>query len=101
MELTTKQKRFLRGRGQSLDPTLRIGKDGLSPGVRAALEELLLHHELIKVRVQKAAESKTPEEWAALLATESGAAVVGVVGYTFLLYRPNPALKEPIRLPER
>jgi RNA-binding protein len=100
MELTARQYRFLRGLGQSLEPTLRVGKEGLSPGVLRALEELLDHHELIKVRVQKAAEGKTPAEWAAAMAESSGAAIVGVVGFTCLLYRPNPTLKDAIELPE-
>jgi RNA-binding protein len=100
MELSSRQRRYLRGLAQTLDPTLRIGKEGLTANILKALEELLDHHELIKVRAQKAAESKAPEEWAAALAEASGAAIVGVVGSTFLLYRPNPKLKDGIDLPE-
>src|SRR5438105_546250 len=39
-----------------------------------------------------------PQEAAAALALAAGAALVGVVGRTFLLYRPNPERKDQIRL---
>lgn len=100
MNLTSRQQRYLRGLGQSLDPTLRVGKEGLTPGILKTLEELLDRHELIKVRVQKAAEGTPPAEWAATLAESSGAASLGVVGSTFLLFRANPTLKDRIDLPE-
>ena len=41
----------------------------------------------------------TAKEVAAAMAEEAGAALVGVVGHTFVLFRPNPELKERIELP--
>jgi RNA-binding protein len=98
VELTQAQRRYLRGLGQSLNPTLQIGRDGLTEQTTAALEPLLKRHELVKVRVQQTAEVEPPEA-AAALAAGSSAALVGVVGRTFLLYRPNSERKDPIRLP--
>ena len=40
-----------------------------------------------------------PAEVVERLAHAAGAVVVGVVGNTFVLYRPNPDLKERIELP--
>jgi RNA-binding protein len=99
MDLSGRQKRFLRGLGQTLHPTLMVGKEGMTEGIRTALDELLAHHELVKVRVQKGAGGET-RDWAEQVVEGSGAALVGVVGHTFLVYRPNPELKERIRLPE-
>jgi RNA-binding protein len=99
MELTGRQKRYLRGISQPLHPTLMVGKEGMTDGIRTALDELLAHHELVKVRVQKGAGGET-RDWAQRVLEGSGAALVGVVGHTFVLYRPNPELKERIRLPE-
>jgi RNA-binding protein len=99
MELTGKQKKYLRSLGQALSPTLMLGREGIAAGTRAALEQELARHELVKVRVQKGAGGEAGD-WAATAAADSGAALVGVVGHTFLLYRPNPELQERIRLPQ-
>jgi RNA-binding protein len=98
IELTQAQKRHLRGLGQALNPTLQIGREGVTETNRAALEPLLKRHELVKGKAQQTAEI-TPHEAAAALAQSSGAALIGVVGRTFLLYRPNPERKDRIQLP--
>ena len=100
MDLTTKQKAYLRSLGQSLRAQLHLGHEGYTPGVRTALEDLFRGRELVKGRLLKSCEEE-PRDLAAALAQEAGAALVGVVGQTFLLYRPNPDLKERIELPER
>lgn len=98
IELTQAQKRQLRGLGQALNPTLQIGRDGVTEATVAALEPLLLRHELVKVKVQQTSEAE-PADVASSLADAGGAALIGVVGRTFLLYRPNPERKDRIRLP--
>jgi RNA-binding protein len=97
IELTQTQKKQLRALGQSLQPTLQIGREGVTDSVGAALEPLLKRHELVKGRVHPGS-SATPQEAASALALAANAALVGVVGRTFLLYRPNPERKDPIRL---
>ncbi len=99
MQLTTKQKAYLRGLGQSLRPQLHVSHEGLKPGTFQALEDLFRGRELVKVRMTKTALAE-PDETAEELARRSRAAVVGGVGLTFLLYRPNPDLKDRIELPE-
>ena|SRR5437764_119896 len=96
-ELTQSQKKQLRALGQALQPTLQIGREGVTDSVGAALEPLLKRHELVKGRVHPSS-SVTPKEVAEALALAAGAALVGVVGRTFLLYRPNPERKDAIRL---
>lgn len=100
MDLTTKQKAYLRSLGQSVRAQLHLGHEGYTPGVRTALEDLFRGRELVKGRLLKSCADE-PRDLAAALANEAGAALVGVVGQTFLLYRPNPDLKERIELPER
>ena len=51
MQLTGKQKRFLRARGHSLKPLVWIGKNGIAGNVLKQLEEVLTGHELIKVKL--------------------------------------------------
>lgn len=98
MNLTTRQRAYLRGLGQSLRPQLHIGHGGYVPGTRSALEDLFRSRELVKVRILNTSD-EDPKEFAATLAEDAGAALVGVVGKTFVLYRPNPDLKERIELP--
>ena len=98
MALTTKQRSYLRGLGQSLSPQLHLGHQGLTEGVQSNLEDLFKRRELVKVRILNTAD-ETPKEVAAAMAEAAHAELVGVVGKTFVLYRPNPELKERIELP--
>lgn len=98
MELTTKQKAYLRSLAQPLRAQLHVGYEGLKPGVLSALEDLFRGRELVKGRVLKTTE-ETPFEVAGALAEQANACLVAVIGKTFVLYRPNPDLKERIELP--
>ena len=98
MELTSKQKKHLRSLGQTLEPIMHIGKDGISEECVAATEETFNRRELIKVRVLKNCPEETADVAAELAeATESN--MISKVGFTFLLYKPNITLKEQIKLP--
>jgi RNA-binding protein len=98
LNLSTKQIAYLRGLGQSLRPQLHLGHEGLTPGTQASLEELFKRRELVKVRILNTAD-ENPKEAAAEMADAARAVLVGVIGKTFVLYRPNPELKERIELP--
>ena len=52
MNLSEHQKKYLRGLGHQLKPTIMVGDAGLSESVLAEYESTLDHHELIKVRVR-------------------------------------------------
>jgi len=96
--LTGKQKRTLRGIGQLLDPVIFVGKEGVSEASVTTTNEALRRRELIKVRVLNTAPDVT-DGIAKQLADATGGDVAGRVGHTFLLYRPNPELRERIELP--
>lgn len=96
--LTTRQRAHLRGLAQPLRPQLHIGHAGLSDAIVVSLEELLKRRELVKGRVLTNSE-ESPEEVAERLAESVKGLLVGVVGNTFVIYRANPKLKEPIELP--
>ena len=87
MQLSGKQKRYLRGLGHHLKPVVMIGREEVSPRVVTATDEALAHHELIKVKLQEGCLSDR-KEVAAELAAETGAAVAQIMGQTILLYRP-------------
>lgn len=97
MELTGKQRRYLRSLGHSLQALVQVGKQGIDERVVRALDAALEQHEIVKVKLG----SEAPEERneaAELLAEMTHSAVAQVLGRTILLYRAHP--KEPkIRLP--
>ena len=97
MTLTGKQKRFLRGRGHNLAATVQIGKDGVTDALVGAVDQALLDHELVKVRIGQNSDVDRHEA-AGELAERTTSEVAQVLGNTMLLYRPHP--EEPqLRLP--
>jgi RNA-binding protein len=84
---TGRQRRFLKGLAQRLEPVVWVGEGGIGEGVLRALEEALRSHELVKVRMQRPADKRA---MAAELAASSRAELVGLVGHTVILYRANP-----------
>ncbi len=97
MPLTGKQRRHLRALGHALEPVAYIGKEGVSAAFVTAVDQALLDHELIKVKVGGSADLPRHEA-AALLAERTKSEVAQVLGNTILLYRAHP--EEPtIELP--
>jgi RNA-binding protein len=87
--LSSKQRRHLRSLAHSLKPVVQIGKGGIDAGLVAAVEQALLDHELIKVRVGENAGVER-EEAAEQIATKTKSDVAQVLGNIVLLYRAHP-----------
>jgi RNA-binding protein len=85
-ELTSAERKDLRGKAHALKPLVQIGSAGLSDAVLAQIDEALDSHGLIKVRLQEPEDKKAA---AAELAERSGAALCGLVGHTVILFRPT------------
>jgi RNA-binding protein len=98
--LTGGQKSHLRGLGQKLEASLKLGKAGLKPAFFKELQRLLDARELVKLRFL----GFDRDERAAFcerIAGEGRCVCVGAVGHTALFYRtnPDPALRR-ITVPE-
>lgn len=97
--LTGAQRSHLRGLGQRLEASLKVGRGGLTPAFFAELQKLLRAHELVKLRFLGA----DRDERAALceqIADEGRCVCVGAVGHTALFYRQNPdAAGRSVELP--
>jgi len=87
-QLTSADKRHLKGRAQLLEPVLKVGRNGIAAPFPASVETELARHELIKIKFVEFKEQK--HELAARLAEETGSALVQVVGNVAVLYRPKP-----------
>ena len=96
-ELASYQRKALRALANPLRPVIHVGEAGVSDAVLRALDEALLAHELVKVRLFAPEDKKAT---ARAIADKSGAALCGLVGHTIILYRPHP--EDPrIELPQR
>jgi len=87
--LTGKQRRYLRGLGHELKVVVQVGKGGIDDGVIAAVDQALTDHELIKLKVGDNA-NLDRHDAATDLAKRTNSEVAQVLGYTVLLYRPDP-----------
>lgn len=96
MELTGKQKRFLRGLGHHLKPVVMIGKEEVNRTVIKATDEALGLHELIKVKLQEGCLTDR-KSVAAELSKKTNSGIAQIMGHTILLYRQaeEPQIKLP------
>ena len=87
--LSGKQRRHLRALAHDLRPIVQVGKDGIDDGLIAAVNQALIDHELIKVKV---GESAGLDRHAAAddLAAKTQSDVAQVLGNTVILYRAHP-----------
>lgn len=96
--ITGKQRSYLRKLGQNIDPTVYIGKSGLSENIKTELENNFEARELVKLKLQEGADLD-PKTTANQLADELGAEFVQAIGRRFILYRESKENKQ-IELPK-
>jgi len=87
--LANAQTRALKARAQLLKPTLKIGKEGLTPRFIAALDEELKRHELVKVKFDDFKEQK--KELSPQLAEKTASHLIMRVGNVVVLWREKKA----------
>ena len=97
--LSGAQRKYLRGMAHYLKPLVQMGKNGLTDGVIASIDEVLDDHELIKVR-RSASGAPAKAAMADEMAQRRGSHWVGMVGFIVILYRQQPdPEKQTIELP--
>lgn len=95
-KLTGKQVRHLRALGHHLNPIIMVGKGEISDSLVASLEDALLHHELVKVKLQEGCDLDR-KEVAAILSEKTESEIAQIIGKTILLYRKSedPVIELP------
>ena len=91
--MNSKQRAYLKGLAQTIQPILNIGKSSLTESVAEALEA----RELIKISVLKNC-LDDPREIAAMLGERTHSQVVQVIGRKIVLYKESKEHKK-IELP--
>lgn len=89
--LTSKQRAYLRGMANNLNPLIQIGKSGITQSLIKQVDETLEARELVKVTVLENSSFEI-RELSQELASVINADVVQVIGRRFTIYRES---KEP------
>jgi len=97
--ITSKQRSFLRGLAHELEPTVYIGKSGITDNIAKEMETGLEIRELVKVKLQEGCEL-TSKDAANELADLLKAEYVQAIGRKFTLYRQSKEHKQ-IELPKK
>ena len=93
--LTSAQRAFLRSRGQTLEATLKVGREGFTPALLLELQRLLRAHELVKLRFV-GSDREARATLSTKIADDGRCVLVGAVGHTALFYRQNPEAGERV-----
>ena len=87
-KITTRMKRHVRHKLKDENPTIWIGKDGLTPQLSSEIENQLEKKKMLKIRILKSAlQQETAKDIASKAAEQAGASLVEVRGHVFILYR--------------
>lgn len=86
--LTSKQRAYLRGLGNTLEPIFLIGKGGVTDSMIEEIDAALEARELIKLKILNNS-LEEPREAAQTIAERIEADVVQVIGGKFILYRQS------------
>lgn len=91
--LTGKQRSYLKGLAQNIDPTVYIGKQGITENVLKEMETGYESRELVKVKLQESC-MMDPKEAANEIAQATGAEFVQAIGRKFVLYKESKENKQ-------
>lgn len=95
--ITGKQRSYLKGKANKLDPIFQLGKSGLSENFLKQVDEALETRELVKINVLQNC-FLDPKETANEIAEALDAEFVQSIGSKFVLYRESKDNKR-INLP--
>jgi RNA-binding protein len=98
MELSEKQKKYLRGLAHKLEPKARSGTPGLTQNLIKEIEAQLAFHELIKVKVA-ADDREARDRFIERMCAATKATLVQRIGNMAVLYKKNTK-KPKIELPK-
>ncbi|USS86742.1 ribosome assembly RNA-binding protein YhbY [Fructilactobacillus cliffordii] len=88
MQLTGKQKRFLRSNANQLRPIFSVGKNGLNDVWLKEVAQAVDKRELVKVSIQQSADV-APADVKAFIEANSDIQVVQTIGKTVLLFHES------------
>ena len=97
--ITSKQRAYLRGMANSLEPIFQLGKGGITDNFVKQIDDALEARELIKIRLLDAS-FLDGRETVDTLARLTGSEAVQAIGSKIVLYRESKN-KKKIELPKK
>lgn len=97
MELTSRQRAYLKGLANGIDPIFQVGKASLTPEFTQSIADAFNTRELLKIAVLKNC-ADDPRAIAETVAERTHSQVVQVIGKKIVLYKPdkkNPKIVLP------
>ncbi len=97
LEVTSKQRAYLRSVAQTVEPIFQIGKNGLTPEITEAINIALEAREMVKISVLNNC-YEDPKEMCQILSERTHSIPVQVIGKKIVLYKPakkNPKIILP------
>jgi RNA-binding protein len=96
-KITTRMKRHVRHVLKDENPTIWVGKEGLTEALKAEMLKQLEKAKMVKVRILPAALTgeNTSQLIAAKAAEQTGAALVEVRGHVFILFKKRKTQPPP------
>jgi RNA-binding protein len=96
-KITTRMKRHVRHVLKDENPTIWVGKEGLTPQLATEIEKQLQRNKMVKVKILPAAlqGEVTAQAIGAKAAKQTNAALVEVRGHVFILFRKRKAEEVP------
>lgn len=88
MEITSKQRAYLKSLANGIDPIFQVGKASLTPEFTASINDAFNTRELLKIAVLKNC-ADDPKELAQMIAERTHSNVVQVIGKKIILYKPD------------
>jgi RNA-binding protein len=89
MELSSKQRAFLKKMAHEIDPVVRIGKDGIDDDVIESIANAVKKRELIKVKILQNSEVKVARELGNELASKTKSVFVDSIGRILIFFKAN------------
>ena len=97
-KLTSKQRAYLKGLAQTVDPIFQIGKAGITPELTKTIDEALEARELVKINILGNCMVE-PRDASDTLSGRTKSIPVQVIGRKIVLYRTSKT-KPKIQLPK-
>lgn len=99
MNITEKQKRWLKKQVHHLKPVVTVGQHGITEPVLAEIEIALSHHELLKIKIN-AGDREDRDAAIGVIRERTQADLITRIGNVAAFYRHNPKKRDPIVLPK-